>query len=281
MPHPSQTATVVDVQAEREAIERELEALLAANADGDCGPVQEAMRYAVLGGGKRIRPVLSLRVAAMLNNRTPMAARAAAAVELFHCASLIVDDLPAMDNEMERRGQPAVHVRFGEPSALLAAFGLVALAARSVLELSIPQGALPQLVQFQKRLLKTLDCGGLIAGQARDLSLRGEESLCARAAVNEMKTVPLFELAAEAGMLGAELNGEERQRVRRFGREFGRAFQLIDDLLDGDLEHRQPFLRHLDAARDLVGGFEDRSLPVLEILDFLHAYAAQTNPRHR
>lgn len=281
MPHHIQTGTAADVQPEREAVERELEVLLARSPDDDCGPVQEAMRYATLGPGKRIRPVLSLRVAAMLKNLTPMTVRAAAAVELFHCASLIIDDLPAMDNEAERRGQPAVHIRFGEASAILAGFGLVALAARSVLDLPTPHGALPQLVQFQKRLLKTLDCAGLIAGQARDLALSGGDGAGTRAAVNEMKTVPLFELAAEAGMLGAELSGEERQRVRLFGREFGRAFQLVDDLLDGDQEHRQPFLVHLNAARDLVGGFGDGSHRVFEILDYLHAYAAQANPRHR
>lgn len=281
MPHDIQTGTAIDVQSERAAVEHELETLLEACPDGDCGQVQEAMRYAALGPGKRIRPVLSLRVAAMLNNKTPLAVRAAAAVELFHCASLIIDDLPAMDNEMERRGQPAAHVRFGESNAILAAFGLVALAARSVLELPTPHGALPQLVQFQKRLLKTLDCAGLIAGQARDLALGGGDGPGTRAAVNEMKTVPLFELAAEAGMLGAELSGEERQRIRLFGREFGRAFQLIDDHLDGDLDHLQPFQRHLDAARELVGRFGDGSHPVFEILDYLHAYAAQTNPRRR
>lgn len=281
MMHDIQTGTAIDVQSERAAIERELDVLLATCPDGDCGEVQGAIRYAALGAGKRIRPILSLRVAAMLNNVTPMAVRAAAAVELFHCASLIIDDLPCMDDEMERRGQPAVHVRFGEANAILAAFGLVALAARSVLEFPAPQGVLPQLVQFQKRLLKTLDCAGLIAGQARDLTLNGDDGLSTRAAVNEMKTVPLFELAAEAGMLGAELSGEERQRVRLFGQEFGRAFQLIDDLLDGDLEHRQPFLRHLHAARDLVDGFGAGSHRIFEILDYLHAYAEQTNPSHR
>ncbi|MDZ7637141.1 MAG: polyprenyl synthetase family protein [Bryobacterales bacterium] len=269
------------VQPERVAVERELELLLAATPGGDCGDVQEAMCYAALGAGKRIRPVLSLRVAAMLSNMTPMVLRTAAAVELFHCASLVIDDLPCMDNEMERRGKPTVHVRFGEANAVLAAFGLVALACRSVLELPTKQGALPQLVEFQKNLLKTLDCAGLIAGQARDLTLNGSDGISTRAAVNEMKTVPLFEMAAEAGMAGAELSGEDRQRIRLFGQEFGRAFQLADDVLDGDLEHRQPFFSHIDAARDLVGGFAEGRHRILELLDYLHAYAEQTDPRHR
>lgn len=279
--HYIQTAPTIDIRAERSAVEAELQTLLAPSVDGDCGDVQDAMRYAVLGGGKRIRPVLSLRVAAMLDNVNPLSVRAAAAVELFHCASLIIDDLPCMDDEMERRGQPTVHVRFGESNAVLAAFGLVALASRCVLEVPVAHGDLPKLVEFQKSLLRTLDCAGLIAGQARDLTLNGSDGLSARVAVNEMKTVPLFELAAEAGMLGAPLSGEERQQIRLFGREFGRAFQLVDDLLDGDLEHRQPFLRHLDASRELIAGFGEGRHRILELLDYLNAYAEQTDRCNR
>lgn len=279
--HYIQTPATIDIRSEQEAVERELESLLAGNPDGDCGDVQEAMRYAVLGGGKRVRPVLSLRVAAMLENQTPTAVRAAAAVELYHCASLIIDDLPCMDNEVERRGRPTVHIRFGEANAVLAAFGLVALASRCVLEVPVAPGDLPQLVQFQKNLLRTLDCAGLIAGQARDLTLNGEDGLSTRAAVNDMKTVPLFELAAEAGMVGSALSGEERERIRLFGREFGRAFQLVDDLLDGDLEHRQPFLRHLEASRELIAGFGEARHRIVELLDYLNAYAEQKNPSNR
>lgn len=279
--HSTQAPTKGDIQGEHTAIERELEALLASGADGDCGDVQEAMRYAVLGGGKRVRPILSLRIADMLDNSTVISMRAAAAVEIFHCASLIVDDLPCMDNEFERRGRPTVHLRFGEPNAILAAFGLVAVASRSVLELPTSYGQLPQLVQFQKRLLKSLDCSGLIAGQARDLMLSGRIDSGSRTEVNEMKTVPLFELAAEAGMLGAELSGEERRLICLFGREFGRAFQLIDDLLDGDLAHRQPFLKHLDASRELIAGFGEGRQRLLELLDYLNGYAEQKNHSHR
>jgi geranylgeranyl pyrophosphate synthase len=112
--HSTQAPTKGDIQGEHTAIERELEALLASGADGDCGDVQEAMRYAVLGGGKRVRPILSLRIADMLDNSTVISMRAAAAVELFHCASLIVDDLPCMDNEFERRGRPTT--RYSQPS---------------------------------------------------------------------------------------------------------------------------------------------------------------------
>lgn len=272
----------MDFRSERTEVERELQALLDPGTEGDCGSVHAAMSYATLGGGKRIRPVLSLRVAQMLgNDQNPLALRAAAAVELFHCASLIIDDLPCMDNEMERRGRPTVHVAYDEATAVLAAFGLVALGSRCVLELPVSTGQLPQLVDFQKRLLRTLDCAGLIAGQARDLTLGEATALGHRAEVNEMKTVPLFELAVEAGMLGVDLDGEARSNLRLFGREFGRAFQLMDDLLDGDVDHHQPFLEHLNAARELLSGFGERNQRIVVLLDYLNAYADQKHHCHR
>ncbi|MCW5963565.1 MAG: polyprenyl synthetase family protein [Bryobacterales bacterium] len=267
---------------ERECVERELAVLLAPSTEGDCGSVHDAMAYATLGGGKRIRPTLSLRVAQMLGHgASPLALRAAAAVELFHCASLIIDDLPCMDNESERRGRPTVHVAFDESTAVLAAFGLVALGSRCVLEVTVSRSQLPQLVDFQKRLLRTLDCAGLIAGQARDLTLCEASAVSHRAEVNEMKTVPLFELAVEAGMVGVDLDHEDRSRLRLFGREFGRAFQMVDDLLDGDADHHQPFLQHLNASRELLAPFGEGKERLLVLLDYLNAYANQKNHCHR
>ncbi len=274
--------SILDLRSEREAVESELRLLLEPTAEGDCGPVHAAMAYATLGNGKRFRPILSLRVAQMLGNSNgPLPLRAAAAVELFHCASLIIDDLPCMDNEVERRGRPTVHVAYNESTAVLAAFGLVALASRCVLDLPSAPAQLPQLVDFQKRLLRTLDCAGLIAGQARDLTLCNATAVHHRAEVNEMKTVPLFELAVEAGMVGADLDEPSRARLRLFGREFGRAFQLVDDLLDGDVDHRQPFLQHLNASRDLLSTFGEGKDRLVILLDYLNAYANQKDHCHR
>jgi len=279
-------ATLLDLRTERDAVERELAALLQPSAEGDCGPVHEAMSYATLGGGKRLRPLLSLHIAQMLGNtRSPFTLRAAAAVELFHCASLIIDDLPCMDNEMERRGRATVHIAFNESTAVLAAFGLVALGGRCVLDLPLATAQLPPVLDFQKRLLRTLDCAGLIAGQARDLTLSDATAVAQRselrAEVNEMKTVPLFELAVEAGMLGVDLTEEDRARLRLFGREFGRAFQLVDDLLDGHVAHRQPFVQHLTASRQLLSPFGEGSDRIVVLLDYLNAYADQKNHCHR
>lgn len=276
------TGSILDLHSERQIVERELAQLLEPAVEGDCGPVHAAMAYATLGGGKRFRPILSLRVAQMLGiaDQT-LALRAAAAVELFHCASLIIDDLPCMDNEGERRGRPTVHVAYGESTAVLAAFGLVALASRCVVDIPAEPQHLPALVDFQKRLLRTLDCSGLIAGQARDLTLCDATATHHRAEVNEMKTVPLFELAVEAGMVGAELGEADRARLRLFGREFGRAFQLVDDLLDGDIDHQQPFLQHLNASRELLSTFGEGQERLVVLLDYLNAYANQKDHCHR
>jgi geranylgeranyl pyrophosphate synthase len=274
--------SILDLHAERQVVEQELARLLEPTLEGDCGPVHAAMAYATLGGGKRFRPILSLRVAQMLGvAQVALPLRAAAAVELFHCASLIIDDLPCMDNEVERRGRPTVHVAYGEATAVLAAFGLVALASRCVLEVSADPMRLPQLVDFQKRLLRTLDCSGLIAGQARDLTLCEAAATHHRAEVNEMKTVPLFELAVEAGMVDADLDPTDRSRLRMFGREFGRAFQLVDDLLDGDIDHQQPFLQHLNASRELLSTFGEGKERLVVLLDYLNAYANQKDHCHR
>jgi geranylgeranyl pyrophosphate synthase len=284
--------TSSDFSVELRSIEAELRNLLRSDApdsaasDTGTRSVHDAMVYATLGGGKRVRPLLAMRVAQLTGNVNALSLRAAAAVEIFHCASLIIDDLPCMDNERERRGKPTAHVAFGEPTAVLAAFGMVALASRCVLELPFTPGQLPPVIDFQKRLLRTLDCSGLIAGQARDLTLgpsteQNPTGQNHRAEVNEMKTVPLFELAVEAGMLGADLSAEERTALRLFSREFGRAFQFSDDLLDGDLDHRQPFLEHLSAARRLISGFGERKERILALLDYLNAYADQKNHCHR
>ena len=154
---------------DRSIVNRYLERVFACDPASSHGVVQEAMRYAVLGSAQRIRPILTMRVARLLGVPCDLTIRAAAAVELLHCASLVVDDLPCMDDSAERRRKPAVHARYGESTALLAAFGLVALSARSVVDCSAGRDDLGRLLKFQIQLLRSLDCSGLLAGQALDL----------------------------------------------------------------------------------------------------------------
>lgn len=235
------------------------------------GSVTEAMRYAVLGSGQRLRSILAVRVGRMLGAESAVTIRAAAAVELMHCASLIVDDLPCMDNAQIRRSRPAVHIEFGEATAVLAAFALVALAARSVAEQAC----------FQMRLLSMLDCDNLVGGQALDLELRGDARDQHRSRMTELKTVPLFQLAVEAGTLGASYTSSELQRLLRFGREFGSAYQLMDDYLDGELADRMTVDAQFHRAVNLLDPFGARAAFLTVLLNYLNAKVWEEDHRHR
>ncbi len=242
------------------ALERQLPA-------GSGGTVCEAMRYAVLGPGQRIRPILSLRIARLLDSWSPSVLRAALAVELLHAASLIVDDLPCMDDAETRRGRATVHRAYGEPIAILAAFGLVSLAARSVMD--GPAIRTEQMIVFQRRLLDALDVSALLGGQAMDLGLSG--SAADPSLVTELKTAPLFELAARAGTIGAGLPQEEATALHQFGRDFGTAFQFVDDVIDGDRTHVQPARDRLASLRLALNPYRERAYELLDLVNYLDA----------
>lgn len=241
---------------DRDRVDSAIERLLTDACTGQ-SPVQDAMRDATQGG-QRIRPILAMRAATMTGADSDQALRAGCAVELLHCASLIVDDLPSMDNELMRRGSPTIHVKYGEATAILSAFALVALAARTVIDQP----------RFQAALLRTMDCSGLIGGQSMDLSLSGEVREANRIQLHEMKTVPLFELAALAG-------GEP---VRAFGRAFGVAFQVVDDYLDGEVAEMEIVERHLERSRAALHRFGVRGLQMEELVDYLRLRTQQTSP---
>jgi geranylgeranyl diphosphate synthase type II len=265
-------ATVgAELEADRYIVNDYLARLLSVEAARANGMVQEAMGYAVLGPAQRIRPILALRVARMLRSEDESVLCAAAAVELLHCASLIVDDLPCMDDADLRRNQPAVHVRFGEANAVLAAFGLVALAARTLVECEGGEDCRQALADFQIRLLRSLDCSGLIAGQALDLHFAGQQGLRTQHSVTELKTVPLFHLAVSAGSLLATLNVNERALLDCFGREFGLAFQMTDDLIDGDDVEIGCLQEKFGMMRAAAGAFGPRRRNLEELVDYLDA----------
>lgn len=271
-----------ELPSDRQLIANQLCTMLNQSAS-DGGPVVEAMRYAVLGSGQRIRPLLAIRAGRLMASNTRWHAnlRAGASVELLHCASLIVDDLPCMDNEKVRRDRPTVHVRFGEATAILAAFGLVALAARSLTELGGTGIERASYVEFQTYLLKVLDVGGLITGQSLDLALCGNERERSRALMTELKTVPLFVLSARAGMLLSGFSGPEEEALLEFGRQFGIAYQMTDDLLDGEQCDEEPVVAQLESARGCLRQFGNRSHGLEELVDYLHDRACQDNRSYR
>ncbi len=248
-----------------------LEGPMGEEGDLEKDSVHAAMRYAVLGSAQRIRPVLALRVGHMVHAPMDLTLPMAAAVELLHCASLVVDDLPCMDDSPYRRDKVSVHVKFGEATAVLAAFGLVALAARSVLETACPPQHRGRLIEFQLALLRSLDCSGLIAGQALDLQLSRSSSYVSSCAISELKTVPLFSLSVMAGSILADLQANERALLNCFGHEFGLAFQMSDDLLDGELVDPSPFEEKLSTLRAAIRPFGPASQSLENLIDYLHA----------
>ena len=201
----------------RDAFEAHLRALSFAP---DLGALGEAMRYPLASGGKRIRPVLCLAVVDAAGGDVDEALPAAAAIELVHTFSLVHDDLPALDDDDERRGRPSAHVAFGEGVAVLAGDALLAEAVR--LALAYESGAVArELVDA------TL---GMIAGQYRDIT--GDDSDLV--ALHRLKTGRLFVAAVRIGLEVARTPPDERAPWLDFGDEVGLLFQVVDDLLDGD-----------------------------------------------
>jgi len=198
----------------------------------------EAMRYAVLDGGKRLRPLLVLAASeAAAPSRSAAvddaAVRAACAVELIHAYSLVHDDLPCMDNDVLRRGKPTVHVKFGEADALLAGDALQALA----FELLVPDdAAIPAAVQARLVRLLALAAGGLgmAGGQAIDLASVGRRLNEAELReMHRLKTGALLQASVEMGAACAgELPAAAQAGLRDYGAAIGLAFQVVDDILD-------------------------------------------------
>ena len=186
----------------------------------ELGELAEPIRYALAGGGKRIRPVLCMAVADAAGGESEAALPAGAAVELVHTFSLVHDDLPALDDDQERRGRPTVHVRFGEAAALLAGDALLAEAFRLALSYGTP---------FVARELAGATLG-MIGGQHLDVAGRREDE----ATLNRLKTGALFEAAVGCGLWVAGVPEREQGPWRAFGVELGPLFQYVDDVLDGD-----------------------------------------------
>lgn len=221
-----------------EAIEPVLDALLPP-AEGPRGRVVEAMRYAALGGGKRLRPHLLLASAALFGAPERGALRAAAALEMVHCYSLIHDDLPAMDDSPLRRGRPSVHKAFGEDIAILAGDALLteAFAVLASPETSEDAAVRAGLVAGLAHAAGTL---GMVGGQAIDIAPeRGKLDLEGITGLQGMKTGALISFACEAGAILGGAGTEQRQALAGYARHLGLAFQIVDDLLDaeGDAEH--------------------------------------------
>jgi geranylgeranyl pyrophosphate synthase len=213
--------------AYRTRIDRALDAALPA-ADAFPEAVHEAMRYTALAPSKRMRAAVSLLSAALFG-RDERAMGVALAVELVHASSLILDDLPSMDDSATRRGRPACHVRFGEATALLASFALLSQAFDTLATSYDP----PLAAQLTTLLAGTVGTSGLIAGQADDL-LATERAITFERLerIHRLKTGVLFTAAAVGGALTAGAREPQTTALAHYAKNLGLAFQIVDDLLD-------------------------------------------------
>ncbi|RSZ58523.1 geranyl transferase [Massilia atriviolacea] len=216
------------VQARAEAA---LDALLPA-ADVVPHKLHEAMRYTVLGGGKRVRPLLVYAAGALFGADAQALARAAAAVEMIHAYSLVHDDMPCMDDDDLRRGKPTVHVAYDEATALLVGDALQSQAFLVLAEgMDIPA---PRQVAMLRLLAHAAGSGGMCGGQAIDLDSVGISlTLEQLEQMHQLKTGALLRASVVLGALaGADVGPDQMKALDAYARAIGLAFQVVDDVLD-------------------------------------------------
>jgi farnesyl diphosphate synthase len=215
-------------QSELDAVESALDAWVPVDAPAGLGA---AMRYGVLDGGKRLRPLLVLAAALAVQGLREAALRAACAVELIHAYSLVHDDMPCMDNDVLRRGKPTVHVRFGEAQAMLAGDAMQALA----FEVLTPAAGVPPPLQARLcgLLARAAGHAGMAGGQAIDLASIGQRlDEHALRDMHQRKTGALLQASVLMGAACGAVADEAWQALSDYGHALGLAFQVVDDILD-------------------------------------------------
>ena len=251
-----------------------------------------ALSYSLLAPGKRLRPLLTMLTYFHFGRSDLAALDVACAIEMVHAASLVIDDLPAMDDSNLRRGQPTAHRKFGEDIAILSGIALLNQAYAVVA--NSPGLRSETQIDLMRLLCGAVGSEGLIGGQVMDLKLRGdavEDQQLLK--LNELKTSALFVAAAEAGARIADASAEELMHVRKFAMDLGAAFQIADDLMDDPSfagktgkdtgkDATKPTLasrcgrdeaialrdKYLLSAKQHLCAFGDRDGPLARLLDF-------------
>jgi geranylgeranyl diphosphate synthase, type II len=201
------------------------------DVDAESAGLEEAMRYSLLAGGKRIRPVLALATASAIGREPDWVLPLAAAIELIHTYSLIHDDLPPMDDDDLRRGRPTCHRAFGEDVAILAGDGLYAEAF--VLLLSRQEGSPDRLLAAARALARATGAQGMVAGQYIDVAGTAQPGPDGLRRLHELKTGRLIGASVDCVLLLAGVHEDEtRGSFTSFARELGVLFQIVDDILD-------------------------------------------------
>ncbi len=246
----------------------------------------EAMRYAVLGGGKRLRPLLVLAACEAVAGDGAAADRAAVSVELIHAYSLVHDDMPCMDNDVLRRGKPTVHVAFGEAQAMLAGDAMQALA----FEVLTPDAGMDPVLQANlcRLLSRASGHAGMAGGQAIDLAAIGQPlSEVQLRDMHQRKTGLLLRASVQMGAACGFHDAEAEQALCTYGSAIGLAFQVVDDILDvtqdsatlgktagKDEEAGKPTyvsVMGLEASRRYAARLRDEALAALDEAPSLHS----------
>lgn len=262
------------MERRRAQIDDTLASVLPSSEGSDPERLREGMRYAVLQGGKRMRPLLCLAAAEAAGGPVERALPSACALEMVHAYSLVHDDLPAMDDDAERRGKPTVHIAFGEANAILIGDALLTLAFQVV-----ARGAegvdRAHMAEAVVRLAGHAGIDGMVGGQAEDLALGQEiQDLDALEHVHALKTGGLYAAAGALGALCVGANPEQVADLERFGLAFGIAFQHADDILDDDQQSlRDKAIARVDAlvaeCRTIAERFGPQAHALMGVVEWL------------
>ncbi|MEA3041955.1 MAG: farnesyl diphosphate synthase [Sphingomonadales bacterium] len=279
-PPVSLEAALEQVGAE---IDRAFEALLAVPPDPRAR-LYEAMRYAAIGGGKRLRPLLVVAACSLFHVARERAVRVALAVECVHVYSLIHDDLPSMDDDDLRRGKPTLHRAFDESTAILAGDSLHALAFQILAEEETHEDPFVR-ADLVLELARAAGPAGMAGGQMMDLAPDKPLDLAAVTRLQQLKTGALIGWCLEAAAIMGRVPPEGRIGLRGFARDVGLAFQIADDLLDCEGEEAKTGKR---VGKDLAAGKEtfvsllgperarrQAELLVAQAIEHLHGYGAE------
>jgi geranylgeranyl diphosphate synthase type II len=264
-----------------EEYRRELEDFFSGAIQDEAIPASlaEAMRYSLLAGGKRVRPVLCLVWHELLGGNRDEIMGFATALELIHTYSLVHDDLPAMDNDAVRRGQPSNHARFGEPLAILAGDGLLTEAMHLMLASETDPS---RVIHASREVAQAAGPRGMVGGQVLDMALSGAppSELEQLKTMHGMKTGAMLRAACTSGAILAGASASELERAESYGANLGLAFQVADDILDivgdeaklgkpvGSDERMQkstyPGLLGLEQSRRMARDLSERAVQALD-----------------
>ena len=237
--------------------------------------IHEAMRYSVLNGGKRIRPIILLEAARVCGVNIKKALPAACAIEFVHSYSLIHDDLPSMDNADFRRGKPSCHVKYGEALAILAGDSLLTLAF-NMISRGRDSSRTGRIIY---EVSKAIGSFGMIGGQVMDLKIKGMEKpdLPTMEYINLHKTASLIAVASKTGAIIAGASDKKAEALQQYGEYVGLAFQIVDDILDRDgyvdifglKGSRDESQALAERAKDSLRVFAEKADRLREIADYI------------